>query len=137
MAIFFVLSGFLLSRLLDRAHRRRAAAAVDVALPVEAGPAAGPGVRRDRGRAALTLLPGNRGAGVGDSRVTTLLLANIYVDDHLPDGLTQMWSLSTEVAFYAGAAGPDVARALPRPGGPTGDRIGPLALAMAATTSSG
>jgi peptidoglycan/LPS O-acetylase OafA/YrhL len=49
--------------------------------------------------AALTLLPGNRDASV-TLWLKTLLLANIYVDDRLPDGLTQMWSLGTEVAFY-------------------------------------
>ncbi len=49
--------------------------------------------------AALTLLPGNSGASPV-LWAKTLLMSNIYVDDHLPDGLTQMWSLATEVAFY-------------------------------------
>ena len=49
--------------------------------------------------AALVLLPGNSGASPA-LWVKTLLLSNIYLDDHLPDGLTQMWSLATEVAFY-------------------------------------
>ena len=49
--------------------------------------------------AALVLLPGNSGASPA-LWVKTLLLSNIYVDDHLPDGLTQMWSLAVEVAFY-------------------------------------
>lgn len=131
VAVFFVLSGFLLSRPWIARHRaglpppstthylwKRALRLVPVYVVTVV--------------AAMTLLPGNRGAGVGQW-VTTLLLANIYVDDHLPDGLTQMWSLSTEVAFYLvlpvlmwlGLSG---AR------GRRGDRLGLLALAMAATS---
>lgn len=131
VAVFFVLSGFLLSRPWIARHRaglpppstthylwKRALRLVPVYVLTVV--------------AAMTLLPGNRGAGVGQW-VTTLLLANIYVDDRLPDGLTQMWSLSTEVAFYLvlpvlmwlGLSG---AR------GRRGDRLGLLALAMAATT---
>lgn len=99
VALFFVLSGFLLSRPWF-ARRRRGAPA--------------PGTGRYLWKralrilpvylltvvAALTLLPGNRDAGPS-TWATTLLMANTYVDDSLPDGLTQMWSLATEVAFYA------------------------------------
>ncbi len=98
VAIFFVLSGFLLSRPWLERHARR--------LPAPSTP------RYLWKRAlriipvyvlavvaALTLLPGNSGASPA-LWVKTLLLSNIYVDDRLPDGLTQMWSLATEVAFY-------------------------------------
>ena len=99
VALFFVLSGFLLSRPWF-ARRRRGAPT--------------PGTGRYLWRralrilpvywisvvAALTLLPGNRDAGAG-TWASQLLLGGTYVDDRLPDGLTQMWSLGTEVAFYA------------------------------------
>jgi peptidoglycan/LPS O-acetylase OafA/YrhL len=98
VAIFFVLSGFLLARPWFERHARR--------LPAPSTP------RYLWKRAlriipiyvlavmaALVLLPGNSGASPA-LWVKTLLLSNIYVDDQLPDGLTQMWSLSTEVAFY-------------------------------------
>ena len=68
--------------------------------------------------AALLLLPGNNGASPG-LWVKTLTLTNIYFDDRLPDGLTQMWSLATEVAFYVAAPGDHVARAVPAPGRPS------------------
>src|ERR1700710_1458209 len=98
VAIFFVLSGFLLSRPWFERHARR--------LPAPSAPR----YLWKRGLriipvyvlavvAALTLLPGNNGATPALC-VKSLLLSNIYVDDHLPDGLTQMWSLATEVAFY-------------------------------------
>lgn len=48
---------------------------------------------------ALGLLPANDGVGpVGWLR--TLLLADSYTADRLPHGLTQMWSLAVEAAFY-------------------------------------
>ncbi len=98
VALFFVLSGFLLSRPWF-ARRRRGAPP----------PSTGRYLWKRALRivpvyvisvvAALTLLP-DRDTGPAQW-VTTLLMGNIYVDDQLPDGLTQMWSLATEVAFYA------------------------------------
>jgi peptidoglycan/LPS O-acetylase OafA/YrhL len=99
VAIFFVLSGFLLSRAWFDRHAR--------GLPP-------PSTRRYFWRRALRivpvyvlavvaaylLLPGNDDASPGDW-VVSLLLLDTYVHDSLPDGLTQMWSLGTEVAFYA------------------------------------
>lgn len=98
VALFFALSGFLLSR---PWFARR-----ELALPL-------PDTRRYLWKRflriypvyavvaviALAVLTDNRGT---DPRgwLTTLLLADIYVEPQLPAGLTQMWSLSTEVAFY-------------------------------------
>ena len=98
VAIFFVLSGFLLSRAwLDRHARgmrgpraphyfwKRALRIIPVYVLAVV--------------AALLLLPDNEDAGPG-VWLKTLTMTNLYVDDHLPHGLTQMWSLATEVAFY-------------------------------------
>jgi peptidoglycan/LPS O-acetylase OafA/YrhL len=98
VAIFFVLSGFLLSRpwwasaeagspppRVGRYALKRVLRIWPVYL-VTAG-------------AALAVVPGNEGAGPADWIVSALLL-DTYVDDTLPYGLTQMWSLSVEVAFY-------------------------------------
>ena len=49
--------------------------------------------------AALTFLEANSGHDPRDWLVTLALL-DIYVGETLPAGLTQMWSLATEVAFY-------------------------------------
>lgn len=99
VAIFFVLSGFLLTRPL-------------FARAVTAGPAAS---TRDYYRKrvlrvyplyavtvvlALSLIPENADRGLEDW-ARTLLLLDTYTVDGLPAGLTQMWSLSVEVAFYA------------------------------------
>jgi peptidoglycan/LPS O-acetylase OafA/YrhL len=98
VALFFVLSGFLLSRpFLDRRETGRPAPAVGRfwwkrvlrIFPVYLVAAT----------AAMLLLPGNH-----DSSLTqwlrTLTLTDLYVTPTLPAGLTQMWSLSTELAFY-------------------------------------
>lgn len=98
VAIFFVLSGFLLSRAWFERDAHRTSAPRTRAYfwhrllriyPMYAVAAA----------AALLLLPGNDDASVG-TWMHTLTLTNIYLDDRLPAGLTQMWSLATEVAFY-------------------------------------
>jgi len=98
VALFFVLSGFLLSRpwIARRVHalppprireyfwkrlvRIYPAYAVTVVI-------------------AMLFLSQNRDASARDWLVT-LTLSDIYVEPRLPAGLTQMWSLSTEVAFY-------------------------------------
>lgn len=98
VAIFFVLSGFLLSRphivraASDRGHpatgryywkrflRIYPVYAVTVVI-------------------ALAFIPENDGAGPRDW-LRTLLLADVYTTDRLPHGLTQMWSLAAEAAFY-------------------------------------
>ncbi len=98
VAFFFVLSGFLLGRpfLAAIADRRpmpgagryfwkRALRIVPLYLLVVV--------------VALLLLPDNRGAGIG-TWVGNLTMTQLYVTGLLPAGLTQMWSLTTEVAFY-------------------------------------
>jgi peptidoglycan/LPS O-acetylase OafA/YrhL len=99
VAIFFVLSAFLLAR----PHLARAA----IARPA---PDLGPYARKRVLRIApayvvtavlaLSLFARNAGEGPLDW-LSTLLLLDIYVRDKLPHGLTHMWSLSVEVAFYA------------------------------------
>lgn len=98
VAVFFVLSGFLLSRAwfnrqaqgLPRPSARgylwrRALRIVPVYLLAVL--------------AAYLLLPDNDNASTGEW-LTSLLMLDLYLDDSLPAGLTQMWSLGTEVAFY-------------------------------------
>lgn len=99
VAIFFVLSGFLLSRaywaraelevptpnLKDYALKR-----VRRIMPVYVITIA----------AALLLVPDNEGATIG-AWLASLTLTNTYVHATLPYGLTHMWSLGAEVAFYA------------------------------------
>ena len=98
VAIFFVLSGFLLSRpwiararlglprpKVGRYYWKRVLRIFPVYLVTAV--------------IALSLIPENDGLGWADW-LKTLTLTNIYFDERLPAGLTQMWSLSTEVAFY-------------------------------------
>lgn len=99
VAIFFVLSGFLLAR----PWLARAATGIRP-----------PSTRRYYEKRlvriypvylvtvviALVWIPENEGAGVG-TWVSSLLLADPYTSETLPHGLTQMWSLTAEVAFYA------------------------------------
>lgn len=49
--------------------------------------------------AAFVLLPDNR-SEPASRWITNLLLVDLYTSDNLPHGLTQMWSLTTEVSFY-------------------------------------
>ncbi|HXH79145.1 acyltransferase [Nocardioides sp.] len=99
VAIFFVLSGFLLSR------PYLASAAAEVPLP---------SARRYYIKrfwritplylvtvvAAMLAIPENAGTSMR-GWLATLTLSGPYVDKRLPQGLTQMWSLAAEVAFYA------------------------------------
>ncbi|MFT4287091.1 acyltransferase family protein [Nocardioides sp.] len=110
VALFFVVSGFLLSR----PHFTAA----------EAGRPQ-PGVAHYLWKRALRILPlywvvvvvallvdpANRGASVG-TWLRHLTLTQLYVDAPLASSLTQMWSLCTEVAFYL--ALPVLARLLAR-----------------------
>jgi peptidoglycan/LPS O-acetylase OafA/YrhL len=98
VAVFLVLSGFLLSR----PHLARAAAGLQ-------HPPTGRYYWKRLLRIypvylvtvviALGVIPENDGVGPG-GWVGTLLLADSYTADRLPHGLTQMWSLAVEVAFY-------------------------------------
>ena len=98
VALFFVLSGFLLARpFWARAALQRPAPAVRSyaakrffrIVPIYVVSAA----------LALSFVPDNEGLGVADWLISLTLL-DTYVSDTLPHGLTQMWSLSAEVAFY-------------------------------------
>ncbi len=98
VALFFALSGFLLSRPF------LAAAAED-----RPGPRPAAYLWRRALRilpvywvavvAALLFLPGNQGSGLSDW-LRHLVLGQIYVRDALGEGLTHTWSLCTEAAFY-------------------------------------
>lgn len=96
--IFFVLSGFLLSRPLFRAAADGRTAPRPVAYlwrrALRILPAYWLTVV-----VALLLLPGNRDADVGDW-VSHLLLLQNYTTSGFGEGLTHLWSLSTEVSFY-------------------------------------
>ncbi len=98
VAIFFVLSGFLLAR----PHFSRAA-----------GGLGAPGVGRYLWKRFLRIMPlylvtvALALAFVVQKRdlnflgwVRTLSMTNTFFDASLPDGLTQMWSLAVEVTFY-------------------------------------
>ncbi len=98
VAIFFVLSGFLLSRpYVVRAFARREP------------PATGRYYWKRLVRVypvyvvtvvvALLVVQDNTDVSLADW-ASTLLLLDVYTRDQLPHGLTQMWSLSAEVAFY-------------------------------------
>lgn len=98
VAVFFVLSGFLLGRpwvaaaLSDGSHddvRRYARKRARRILPVYWVCVV----------AALVLIGPNRDLGPG-RWVQNLLLIDLYRADQLPQGLTQMWSLTVEVSFY-------------------------------------
>lgn len=98
VAIFFVLSGFLLSRpwflraagglpapTVGRYYLKRVLRILPVYLVTAA--------------LALTFIRANSDRDLLDW-ITTLSLTDIYVHPGLPAGLTQMWSLATELSFY-------------------------------------
>lgn len=98
VAIFFVLSGFLLSRpYLQTLHSEGRHDSTGRyfwkrllrILPVYAVCVVG----------AFLLIAENRALGFGRF-LANLTLIDLYVSDSLPQGLTQMWSLTTEIAFY-------------------------------------
>ena len=98
VALFFVLSGFLLGRpYLARATRGEAPAVGRYywkrllrIYPVYAVTVV----------VALVFVQQETPIGIGDW-IRSFLLVNTYTDPLLPQGLTQMWSLAVEVAFYA------------------------------------
>ncbi|GAA5102815.1 acyltransferase family protein [Nocardia iowensis] len=99
VAVFFALSGFLL-------WRPHAAAARGVG----SAPSLGYYLRHRAARilpaywvvvcAVLVLLPSAAGTASVRVWVSNLALLQVFVPLTLTDGLTQMWSLSVEVAFY-------------------------------------
>jgi peptidoglycan/LPS O-acetylase OafA/YrhL len=116
VAIFFVLSGFLLSRPLFRAARDRRppprTAAYLWRRALRILPAYWLTVA-----AALLVLPQNDGSGLV-AWLRHVTLTQIYGTGHLREGLSHTWSLCTEVAFYlvlpfAGAALVRLARRRP------------------------
>ena len=116
--IFFVLSGFLLSRPLFLAAAERRAAPRPVAYlwrrALRILPAYWLTVT-----VALLFLPGNQNADVGEW-VRSFLLVHNYTTSPFGEGLTHMWSLSTEVSFYLVL--PLVGAGLARLSGPRPDR---------------
>ena len=108
MALFFVLSGFLLShQYLASADRR---AAPTTRPRATTGSDSCGSTRRTSSEScspwcssAATTAPGSR------DWVKVLTMGDIYVSDSLRPGQTQMWSLATEVSFYAAAAAAHVA----------------------------
>ena len=96
--IFFVLSGFLLSRPLFLAAREGRPAPRTAAYLWRRALRILPAYWLTVG-AALLLLPQNDGAGPG-TWLRQLTLTQIYGVGHLREGLSHTWSLSTELAFY-------------------------------------
>lgn len=98
VAIFFVLSAFLLAR----PHLARAATARPAPdlrsyarkRVLRIAPASLVTVAL-----ALTFFPGNADESTW-RRISSLLLLDVYTRDQLPHGITHLWSLAVEVAFY-------------------------------------
>ncbi|HHY07947.1 MAG TPA: acyltransferase [Corynebacteriales bacterium] len=103
VAVFFALSGFLLWRRHAVAVRR------SITEPNVPHPSAGRYFRSRITRilpaylvlvtAVMLLLPSSRGLS-GKAILANFTLTQIYVPMSLTDGLTHMWSLAVEVAFY-------------------------------------
>jgi peptidoglycan/LPS O-acetylase OafA/YrhL len=124
VTVFFLLSGFLLYRPLAAGVRRATLTTYFRRRALRVLPAYWVAVV-----AAFVLLPQNEGRSTGEW-VTHLLLLQTYLDRALPAGLTQMWSLCTEVAFYVAmpAFAVWVARRRTRRGEAVGSRTDVLAL---------
>ncbi|MGW4089656.1 acyltransferase family protein [Nocardia sp. NPDC004750] len=128
VAVFFALSGFLL-------WRPHAAAARGL----DSAPPAGYYLRHRAARilpaywvvvcAVLVLLPSAAGTAGLRVWVSNLALLQVFVPLTLTDGLTQMWSLSVEVAFYLVL--PLLAFALVRLRGPAARWRVPVLIAVA------
>ncbi|MGK8485262.1 acyltransferase family protein [Nocardia asiatica] len=128
VAVFFALSGFLL-------WRPHAAAARGL----DSAPSVGYYLRHRAARilpaywvvvcAVLVLLPSAAGTAGLRVWVSNLALLQVFVPLTLTDGLTQMWSLSVEVAFYLVL--PLLAFALVRLRGPAARLRVPVLLAVA------
>lgn len=133
VALFFVLSGFLLARPFFLAHARGAAR---------------PPARHYLWKRALRILPlywltvlaaivleeRNRAFSLLDW-LANLTFLQLYTPGLLPIGLTQMWSLATEVAFYV--ALPALCALLVR-GSPAGDlRLGAVLVRLALLSALG
>ncbi len=137
VALFFVLSGFLLARpFLDRRETGRQAPAVGRfwwkrclrIFPVYLVAAT----------AALLLLPGNQDATAAQW-IRTLTLTDLYLEPAFPAGLTQMWSLATELAFYLvlpGLMWLALGRAEPRGGGLPTRRLAGMLVGMVGVSAA-
>jgi peptidoglycan/LPS O-acetylase OafA/YrhL len=132
VAVFFVLSGFLLGRQWLRGHWRGSPPRLRAyywrrALRIL--PAYWLTVA-----ACLLLLPQNRGVTGPLDWVRHALLAQVYGSGWQRHGLTQTWSLCTEVAFYLVL--PVVALLVARRGGPTPRRAAGVLLVGTAVTAA-
>ncbi len=94
VTLFFLLSGFLLYRPLVNGLRRGAGRAYIRRRALRVLPVYYVAVLL-----AAVLLPANHRLGALEW-VRHFFLLQVYIDTRLPDGLTQMWSLCTEVAYY-------------------------------------
>ena len=106
--IFFVLSGFLLFRPWVKADRGGQRLAVGAPLRVAPGAAHHARLRGDgaRGVSCSTTSamagpnPGHTWTGLFRNLTLTQIYTDNYLYSYLHQGLTQMWSLAVEVAFY-------------------------------------
>ncbi len=107
MPIFFVLSGFPAVRSVGQG--RRNGAPVTVGTPLRVAPGAPHHARLRHHRAGAFVIyhfrtagpnPGHSWAGLLRNLTLTQAYTDNYLYSYLHQGLTQMWSLAVEVAFY-------------------------------------